>query len=367
MTYPLEPFGNIEKNYLFWLQKFFAHKMTTLSNRHIHDKNAFTQSLDSIKSANNLAEFEKAIKSARNCGMIGLNTYTNPLLKLGEYLSNIDSISSLREIDEVFLSEFITIATAQLSNATKRNFRIVLIGFFGFITKHNEDENGKSHILNIELKSLSGTRGKSGQKLPTFLKEEELDRFLGAIDEVPMSAKNDGANARDRLIVKLIVYTGIRVSEAINLEINKILPDGEIYLLNIQGKGDKERVVMIKKAHIDSLLKQWLAYRALIESTNHKVQGNLLFCNAKGKALTQVYIYGIVKRILLYIGIKKEKMGAHLLRHSFATLLYQKHKDLVLVQEALGHADLNTSRIYTHFDKDRLKKAANLMDNLGKS
>ena len=366
MTYPLEPFERKEKNYLFWLQKFFAHKMTTLSNRHIHDTNAFSKSLDSIKSAGNLREFEKAIKSARNCGMIGLNTYANPLLKLGAHLQNTDSISNLREIDEVFLSEFIAIATARLSNATKRNFRIVLIGFFGFIDKHNEDENGKSYILNIELKGLSSTRGKSGQKLPTFLKEDELEKFLSAIDSAPMNASSEGVQARDRLMIKLIVYTGIRVSEAINLEISKILPDGDIYMLNIQGKGDKERVVMIKKAHIDSLLKQWLQYRAVIESQVKKVQGNLLFCNAKGKALTQVYIYGIVKNILLYTGIQKEKMGAHLLRHSFATLLYQKHKDLVLVQEALGHADLNTSRIYTHFDKDRLRKAASLMDNLGK-
>lgn len=370
MTYPLEPFESVKQNYLFWLQKFFTHKMTTLSNRHIHDKEAFTKSLDSIKSAQNLGEFERAIKSARNCGMIGLNTYANPLFKLGEYLVSTDSISSLREIDEVFLSEFITIATARLSNATKRNFRIVLIGFFGFVDKHNEDENGKSHILNIELKSLSGTRGKSGQKLPTFLKEEELEKFLKAIDEAPISAVSEGVQARDRLIVKLIVYTGIRVSEAINLEVNKVLPDGEIYLLNIQGKGDKQRVVMIKKAHIDSLLKEWLGYRSLIESQKatkkEKIQGNLLFCNQKGKPLSQPYIYGIVRNMLLYIGIRKEKMGAHLLRHSFATLLYQKHKDLVLVQEALGHADLNTSRIYTHFDKDRLRKAASLMDNLTK-
>jgi len=53
-----------------------------------------------------------------------------------------------------------------------------------------------------------------------------------------------------------------------------------------------------------------------------------------------------------------------MLRHSFATKLYQKNKDLILVQEALGHADLNTSRIYTHFDKDRLKAAASVMDDL---
>jgi integrase/recombinase XerD len=71
-----------------------------------------------------------------------------------------------------------------------------------------------------------------------------------------------------------------------------------------------------------------------------------------------------MEKILLVAGIRKEKNGAHMLRHSFATKLYQTSKDLILVQEALGHADLNTSRIYTHFDKDRLKTAASAMDNL---
>ena len=72
----------------------------------------------------------------------------------------------------------------------------------------------------------------------------------------------------------------------------------------------------------------------------------------------------IVENILRSCGIKKEKNGAHMLRHTFATLLYNKSKDLVLVQETLGHASLDTSRIYTHFDKDKLHKAASIMDDL---
>ena len=69
-------------------------------------------------------------------------------------------------------------------------------------------------------------------------------------------------------------------------------------------------------------------------------------------------------KILLQAGIRKDKNGAHMLRHTFATRLYKKNKDLILVQEALGHADLNTSRIYTHFDQDRLKAATSVMDDL---
>lgn len=355
MTYPLEPFDIPQKNYLFWLQKFFSYKITTLSNRHINNPALLSESLSEIKDAHNLESFQSALKKARNVGMIGLNTYSIPLLKLASYITS-RKIISLKEIDEEFLSEFITIHTANLSNASKRNYRIVLLGFFGFVDKNNKSESGESYIFNIELKNLSGTRGKSGLKLPTFLKETELESFIKAIDSAPISFANQ---ARDRLIIKIIIYTGIRVSEAINLKLQNIIPENELYMINVQGKGDKYRVVMIKAYHIQNLLEQWLQIR----TQTPNIQNNLLFCNKNGKALSQPYVYRIVKQILLSIGIKKEKMGAHMLRHSFATLLYQKHHDLVLVQEALGHADLNTSRIYTHFDKQKLLKAASIMDD----
>lgn len=356
MTYPLQSRSTLLGNYVFWLGKFFIHKLTTLSNRHIHDSNALHNALDSIRQAQSLPSLTEAIKHSRNSGMTGISTYALPLLKLGEFLAD-SRVCELEEIDESLLAEFITLSTARLSNATKRNYRIALIGFFGFIDKHNEDESGKSYIFNIQLKNLAGTRGQSGIKLPTFLKTDELERFLHSIDTTPLPAKTQ---ARDRLIVKFIIYTGIRVSEAINLQASKIIKENNIYMLTIQGKGDKYRVVMIKANHIENLLESWLTLRQEIPH----IQSNLLFCNKNGKPLSQPYVYGIVRKMLLNIGIKKEKMGAHMLRHSFATLLYQKHKDLVLVQEALGHADLNTSRIYTHFDKDRLIKAANLMDSL---
>ncbi|MBT0881540.1 tyrosine-type recombinase/integrase, partial [Campylobacter sp. 2018MI27] len=89
-----------------------------------------------------------------------------------------------------------------------------------------------------------------------------------------------------------------------------------------------------------------------------------LFTNKQGKPLTQAYISRLIENVLLAAGIRKEKNGAHMLRHSFATLLYKKEKDLLLVQEALGHASLNTSRIYTHFDNDKLKLAAKIANNL---
>jgi integrase/recombinase XerD len=181
------------------------------------------------------------------------------------------------------------------------------------------------------------------------MNKSEIDKFLNAIDTYEFS---DNTSYRNRLILKIIIYTGIRVSEILNLKIKDIFKEDNVYLLQIKGKGNKPRVVMIKSSIIENDLKHWLDMRVC--------NSDLLVCNQKGEKLTQAYISRTVENILISVGIRKEKNGAHMLRHSFATLLYTKHHDLILVQEALGHADINTSRIYTHFDKDRLYKTTEI-------
>ena len=185
------------------------------------------------------------------------------------------------------------------------------------------------------------------------MNEEEVQRFLNGIETYPF--KHQDLGARNRLLLKTIIYPGIRVGEALNLKIKDIMLDGEFYVIQVKGKGNKPRVVMIKAKNIHSDFGAWINSRPL------EVENELLFCNHKAKKLTQAYVSRIVEQVLLTNGIRKEKNGAHMLRHSFATLLYQKSQDLVLVQEALGHASLDTSRIYTHFDKQKLKATTEIM------
>ena len=161
------------------------------------------------------------------------------------------------------------------------------------------------------------------------------------------------------LIVSIIIFAvaleGSALSVALkesNSKLKDIFKEDNVYLLQIKGKGNKPRVVMIKSSIIESDLNHWLEMRVC--------NSDLLVCNQKAERLTQAYISRIVENILISAGIRKEKNGAHMLRHTFATLLYAKHHDLILVQEALGHADINTSRIYTHFDKDRLYKTTEI-------
>ncbi len=353
MKHPLEELKDPIENLLLWIGRFLRYKCTSLSNSQVKDQNKVFECLNELNQACSASHLKKICKKVRNAGLLGINTYALPLLKFYEYTKKI-SLKSLKSIDEVLLAEFLSVYTGGLSLATKKNYRIALLGLFSYIDKQNQDENEKSYIYNITLKNISGVNQSAGNKLPTHLNNEELEKFLEGIDKIEMSAK---VRARNRLLIKIIVFTGMRSNEALQLKIKDFTLENGCYTILIKGKGDKYRAVMLKAFHIESLLKEWLIEREL-----YPVKNDLLFCNQKGSALTQAYLYKQVERIINFAGLRREKNGAHMLRHSFATLLYQKRHDLILVQEALGHASLNTSRIYTHFDKQRLEEAASIWE-----
>ncbi len=354
MKYLLDNKENVTQSLLFWCDRFMRNKLTNLSNRHIKDKDLFNQILQKLSNGTQtIYELQIIIKDARNLGLSGINTYFNPIYKLYNYLIPL-KLNSLKDIDEDILSDFLATSTSNLSDASKKNHRIAIVSFFGYIDKQNYALNGEAqnhaYLYNIELKNWGGIKGKSGTKLPSFMNENEIKRFLEAIEVFPFSLK---LQARNKIIIKIIIYTGIRVSEAISIKLKDIHKEDKIYMIQVRGKGNKPRVVMIKEDVILKDMDEWMELR--------RCEGNLLFCNQGGKELTQSYISRTVENILLTAGIRKEKNGAHMLRHSFATLLYLKHRDLILVQEALGHSDINTSRIYTHFDKERLRKTTDLL------
>ncbi|HEC1767379.1 TPA: tyrosine-type recombinase/integrase [Campylobacter lari] len=351
MKYPLDCEENFERSFLFWLCRYVKFKLNSLSNKELKDPQALAVvNLALSKGVKNIQELDAYVKKARNAGLSGVNTYFNPLKKLYEYLL-FYKLYSLKQIDEELLVEILASISASLSDASKKNYRIAVINFFAFLDKQNEEDQ-KAHIFDINLKNWAGISGSKGVKLPEYMNEDEVSKFLDAIDNTDFKSNT----IRNRLIIKIIIFTGIRVSEAINIKLKDISEENDLYIIRIRAKGNKYRVVMIKKELIEHLLKD--------VKVNYLSCDGLLFVNRNGKALTQAYVSRIIEQILFKAGIRKQKNGAHMLRHTFATLLYKKQKDLVLVQEALGHASLNTSRIYTHFDNEKLKLAAEVAKKL---
>jgi len=351
MKYKLDCKSSFEDSFIFWLTKYVKFKLSSLSNKELRNPKALSSANFALsREIKNIDELDGLVKMARNAGLTGINTYFNPLKKIFETLK-FYNLESLRQIDEELMSEILASATGGLSDASKKNYRISVINFFAFLDKQNE-EDGKAYIFDINLKNWGGVSGNRGQKLPEFMNEDEIKAFLLAIEN---SEFKENTN-RNKLIIKTIIFTGIRVSEALNLKRKDISEDGDLYVIRIRGKGNKYRIVMIKRYLIEDHLDKI--------AINYINKEGYLFINKKGTRLTQAYVSRIVEQILFRAGIRKEKNGAHMLRHTFATMLYKKQKDLVLVQEALGHASLNTSRIYTHFDSDKLKLAAQVAADL---
>ncbi len=353
MRYSINHKKTFNDNLLFWLDRFVKSKLTSLSNRYVNNNEKLSIIIGRLnQGTSSIDELKQLCKDARNIGLIGINTYINPLYKFYMYIINF-SFDSLKELDEEVLSEFLASQTGSLSDATKKNYRMAVVAFFGFIDKQNEDNTGNAHQFRIELKNWGGLKTTHANKLPSHMQDKELKRFLKAIDTTEFK---EYAQAKNRLLIKTILYSGMRVSEALGLHVKDMVAEDGFYIFQIRGKGNKPRVAMIKQHYIKKDLHEWLEFR--------DVNSPLLFQSRTGKALTQSYVSYIMDKILLKAGVRKEKNGAHMLRHTFATKLYQKNRDLVLVQEALGHADINTSRIYTHFDKERLKAAASTLDDI---
>ena len=152
MRYPLDFEKSFEKTLLFWMSRYLHSKLNSLSNRQVKDPDALARIIARLRTGiDNIDTLSALAKEARNAGLIGINTYYKPLEKLYGYLSRL-GLASMKEIDEELLSDFLASATAGLSDATKKNYRIAMINFFGYIDKQNGDDNGTSHRFGIELK-----------------------------------------------------------------------------------------------------------------------------------------------------------------------------------------------------------------------
>lgn len=186
---------------------------------------------------------------------------------------------------------------------------------------------------------------KLGRKLPDTLEFFEIETFLNSMD----ISSDDGY--RNRTIFEVMYSSGLRVSELTELKLSNIMP--EIGFLKIIGKGNKERLVPIGT----EALRFITTYIETIRSNQKIAKGfeNHVFLNNRGKSLSRVMIFLIIKKQAELAGIKKN-ISPHTFRHSFATHLIEGGADLRAVQEMLGHESITTTEVYTHLDNNYLRQ-----------
>ncbi len=181
--------------------------------------------------------------------------------------------------------------------------------------------------------------------LPDVLSFDEIESIIAQID----LSKPEGG--RNKAILETMYSCGLRVSEVVNLKISQLYLD--LGFIRVLGKGDKERLIPIGS----SAIKYISIYKNDIRVHLAPKKGNedVLFLNNRGSKLSRVMIFYIIKDLALKAGIKKT-VSPHTFRHSFATHLVEGGADLRAVQEMLGHASITTTEIYTHLDREFLRK-----------
>jgi len=258
-----------------------------------------------------------------------LNIYIDFLIK-----RNVDSLSKTTKEEIINFMLYQKDRGLSVNSVARRLAAIKM--FYRFLVRER--------ILKIDPTSLIDSP-KLWKKIPETLSLNEVDSLISQ----PNIRERQGI--RDRAILEALYATGMRVSEAVNLKVDNVNLD--IGFLRCIGKGSKERVIPLGKKAIGSLRRYLLQSRPqLLGSAKKDLE--FLFLNRFGKKISRQSLWKIIKRYAKEARIKKTIMP-HILRHSFATHLLERGADLRSVQEMLGHANISTTQIYTHINKERLK------------
>ncbi|MDE5970619.1 MAG: site-specific tyrosine recombinase XerD [Muribaculaceae bacterium] len=265
------------------------------------------------------------------------NTRESYLFDISKFLDFLKRENQrLRSVTDQSLQAFVA-DLHDLGIAPRSQARIIsgLKSFFKYLKAENYIDEDPT--LNLESPQM-------GRHLPEVLTVEQIDMLIDEID------KSTPEGRRNNAIIEVMYGCGLRVSELVNLEINKLYFD-EGYIV-VTGKGSKERIVPISDVAID-LVKEYMTERAQLDVVAG--EENVLFLNRRGHRLTRQMIFTIIKRLARQAGITKE-ISPHTLRHSFATHLLEGGANLRAIQQMLGHESIATTEIYLHLDTSNLRR-----------
>ncbi len=284
----------------------------------------------------NIYNFEIFLKLEKSLSPNSVSAYIHDIHMLTQYLEAANIEKEPAEIELSDLRKFVQ-WISELGVTPRTQARVIsgIKAFFIFLMIEE--------IIEINPITLLETP-KIGKKLPVVLSVEEIDRLLAAID----LSKPEGQ--RNKAMIETLYSCGLRVTELINLKISNMYPD--LGFIRVVGKGNKERLIPISPKALKEIDLYYQDRRRLPKIENS--DGNIVFLNRRGKRLTRVMIFTIVKDLAKKIQLKK-KISPHTFRHSFATHLVEGGADLRAVQEMLGHESILTTEIYTHLDSEYLR------------
>ncbi len=283
-----------------------------------------------------LKEYLTVLKLEKNRSDNTIESYKNDITTLFRYLEEY-KIKDPSEIKYYNLVSFFKgLKNAGLNSRSAARYYSSIKGFFNYLLINK-------YIKENPIEKVPPP--KLAKNLPLVLSINEVEKILSAPNV------EDKLGLRDKAALETFYACGLRVSELINLKLSDLFFDEEI--IRVFGKGSKERIVPIGNSAVSWINKYLIKSRPLLEKKS-KSQ-NYLFLSIRGSKLSRMGIWKIVERYVKDAGIERE-IHPHTFRHSFATHLLEGGADLRAVQEMLGHADISTTQIYTHIDRDYIKQ-----------
>jgi integrase/recombinase XerD len=281
-----------------------------------------------------LARFTDYIGLEKGLSPETIDAYQRDLARFAEYAES-KAVAAPVDIAAKLLREYVYhLKDLGLSPASIRRNISAIRTYFRFLIADGVVVRDPSERLDTP---------KGWRSLPEVLTVDEVKRLLAS------PTLDDSMVFRDRAMLELAYGAGLRVSEWITIGTRDLLlSEG---LVRVFGKGSKERLVPIGRSAIGALAMYIRELRPRLEKGEGK---GILFLNARGRPLTRMGAWKILRGHVTRAGIEKH-VSPHTLRHSFATHLLEGGADLRAVQEMLGHADIATTQIYTHVDREYLR------------
>ena len=282
-----------------------------------------------------LQDFLQHLRFERRYSPHTLTAYSRDIKTFGDYLEATYGINEVDQVSHFHVRSWLAdMKDSKMTSGTLNRKLSSISAFYKFLRKNgftNQDPIRKLHAQRLP------------ERLPVAVKDNET-KFL--LEEVQF--QEGFAGQTERLVCELLYSTGIRRNELL------ILKEGDVEWglkqLRITGKGNKERLVPVSDALLDSL-RQYLQDKKVLENSNH----NFLLVLDSGDPLYAMYVYRIVRKYLAQCTTMKKK-SPHVLRHSFATDLLNNGANIQAIKDLLGHSSLAATQIYTHNNIDKLKQ-----------
>ena len=287
-----------------------------------------------------LRQFQHYLKLERSLSQNSILAYQQDMEKLSRYMVKHFPGTKPTEVQLQHLRYFVNgLAELEISEYTQARIISGIKAFFRFLMYEDLISEDPAQLLEAP---------KLGRKLPDTLSYIEITQIL---ESIPLG---EPEGHRNRAMLEILYSSGLRVSELTDLKISNVYP--EIGFLRVIGKGNKERLVPIGRDAFKNLKYYIEEKRKEIDPVKGYEQ--YVFLNRRGKKLSRVMVFLIIKKQVGNIGLQKN-VSPHTFRHSFATHLIEGGADLRAVQEMLGHESITTTEIYTHLDRDYLRQVLN--------